>query len=134
MATERTTWTQLASALLGVAAAGSVGLGLLLIGVGATAGDFFGTSLGSAGAVGAVVIGVLAAGFGLVAAYAALGVWAGRASARAVGLLVGAIAVLAPVAARLSEGWHDVLWISAGLGALLLAALLLDRPATSGTA
>jgi hypothetical protein len=64
---------------------------------------------------------------GLVSAIGAIGVWQARAATRVVGLVVGAVVILGPLVARISGGWHDALWVSIGLGVVLVGSLLLDR-------
>jgi hypothetical protein len=127
MTESRTTWTQIAAATLGVIGLGAVAYGLFLVALGATAGDLLGTSLGGTAAVVVVIIGVLAVVVGVISAIAAIGVWQARAAATVVGLVVGAVVILAPVVARVSGGWHDALWVSIALGVILVGSLLLER-------
>lgn len=131
MPESRTTWTQIAAAMLGIIGLGAVGYGLFLVVLGATAGDLLGGSLGDTAAAVVMIIGALAVVVGVVSAIAAIGVWQARTAATVVGLVVGAIVVLGPLVARMSGGWHDALWVSIGLGVILVGSLLLDRRAAS---
>jgi hypothetical protein len=128
MTRARSGWTQVATATLGIITVGAFGSATLLAVVGFAGGGLLGTELGSMATLAVLGLAVLAATYGAVAGIGAVGVWQGRDWGRVIGLLVGGVAILGAVVARMSNGWHDALWAAAALGAALVTALLVDRP------
>lgn len=131
MRRDRSTWTQLATAILGVIAVGGFGYAALLVSAGLLGGEMLGGALGQSAAVAAVILAALAATYAAVAAIGAWSVWQGHGWGRVTGLAIGGVAILGAVIARMSGGWHDALWAAIGLGAGVIGALLLDRPGES---
>lgn len=133
MTRDRSTWTQLASAILGVISVGAFGYAVLLLYAGLLGSDMLGGALGQTAAVAAVILAALAATYGAASAIGAVAVWQRRDWGPTIGLGVGAVAILGAVIARMSGGWHDALWAAIALGAGVIGALLLDRTAESGS-
>lgn len=114
--------TAVAVVLLGVVAVGAAGFGLLLVMLGSVASDFLGGSLGSTAEAALVVVGILGIVLAAAAVVGARELVAGRRSGVGIGLVIGAVLVVAPVVALASGGWHPALAASLALGSGLLAS------------
>jgi hypothetical protein len=135
MSTDHRIPTLVASALIGLIAAASLVTGaLMFFGAWATSTQTIGP-VSDIGTAAALLIGGLTVVFGAFAAYAARETWRGRPHGTILGLIAGAVTVLAAVAALLEATVTQgelLLYIAVGLGIATMAAALLDavgRPA-----
>jgi hypothetical protein len=115
--------TGLAVVLLGVAAVGAAGFGLVAPVLGFLGADLLGGSLGTAAQVVLILVGALSLAFGASAAFAARALLAGRRAGATIGLAIGAVLVAAPAVASVSGGWHPALVVSTALGSALVVTL-----------
>jgi hypothetical protein len=127
----RATLVQLAVAILGIVAVGSVAFGIVLIVASPGAGSELGDSLRLTAFLITAFAGFLAIAFGALAGIAARMVWIGRPVGRLIGFAVVLVAVTGPVVAGLSGGFHPALFASVGLGVVLGGCLLLLQPDTA---